>query len=329
MCARTCAACWRSFAARVSSSGASRASRYAPSGAFASTTMLPPAGQPHDHVGAQPAVLAGRPSSARGSRSARACPPSRRRGGAASRPSARAPPAPSARSPGCRSRRAASPASPSPPCSCWRSSPYAVPRARSMARICSSTFSSDARTGADHAFERLLLRLLARLDLQRGLLRTAPSRSFASVRKSSWLARSASAASAGRCPPAATSAAVQQRALLRSCRASASARAVSAARRLSASRSAASHRRPRPRRRPAARRTRAGHRATDQERREADGPGSMSRHTSPPVQVARQLIVPYPCVVAHMPAGRAPRPRSQLGLQSDFESSGGGWTSRA
>ena len=33
-------------------------------------------------------------------------------------------------------------------CICCRRAPYAVPRSRSIARICSSTFSSDARTGA-------------------------------------------------------------------------------------------------------------------------------------------------------------------------------------
>ena len=54
---RTCRAWSLNFAARVSSSGASMASRYASNGAFESTTMFLRPGKLHDQVGPQPAVF--------------------------------------------------------------------------------------------------------------------------------------------------------------------------------------------------------------------------------------------------------------------------------
>ena len=67
--------------------------RYASSGDLRVDDDVLPAREAHDQVRPQPALVARSRSSARRSRSARACRPSRPRGGAASRPSGRARPA--------------------------------------------------------------------------------------------------------------------------------------------------------------------------------------------------------------------------------------------
>ena len=81
------------------------------------------------------------------------------------------------------------------PTSCWRSSPYAVPRRRSISRICASNFSSVARTGATMPSSACCCACWRASTSIVVSVRTAPRRSLARVRKSSWLVRSASAAS--------------------------------------------------------------------------------------------------------------------------------------
>ena len=189
-----------------------------------------------------------------------------------------------------------------------------------MARICSSNFSSDARTGATMpsiACCCAAWRASASIVV---CSRTAPSRSLASVRKSSWLARSVSCASAANVSASCDLAPSISARSSWSCRASPSARAVSAARRLSASRSGAS----------IAARARAV--ASSQPNAPATSPPtrnaaiptatrSMSGHTIRLFRLGSINCSASPCVVR--------RWRVASDFQLILKVSGGGWTARA